>query len=1371
VTGIAEAIKVKITIDGKEILAPADQTILDVCRDNNIPVPTLCHDDYLSPLGGCWICVVEVKGRGLMPSCVTRVWPGMVVESENERVHAARKSRLEEFLAFHYGDCIAPCQIACPAGLDVQGYIALIARGQYREAVTLIKEAIPMPAVIGRICPHPCESACRRNLVDEPLAICSLKRFAADYCFLLGEESPVPPLKPKSGFRVAIIGSGPAGLSAAFYLARMGHETEVFEALPKPGGMLRYGIPDYRLPKGVLDREIAAITELGVKIRTDRVLGKDFSLESLFKDGFHAVFLSVGAHKSQKIRVDGEDLEGVLPGTNLLRSVALGESMKVGRRVAVVGGGNTAIDAARTALRLGVDEVTIVYRRSRAEMPASEWEVEEAEEEGVRLHFLAAPVRVIGEDGRVSGLVCIKMVLGELDESGRRRPEPIPGSEFTLPVDTVIAAIGQSTDISFLEAEQTTSERGNVNVGKGDIIIAHPETLQTDMKGVFAGGDAVTGAATAVDAIAAGRRAAIAIDRYLNGEALEGEGKAFNWSKGELTELIKDEFADVERQPRCEMPKLGPLERRDNFQEMELGYTEDVAKKEAERCMACGCKAADYCTLRQLAAEYGVSDTPTKQVGQLYPKDKSHPFIEIDANKCIACIRCVRTCLDVQNVGALSFCYRVAVPSYARSLLDTNCESCGQCVASCPVGALVSKDRLPPLSEVSTICPYCGVGCGILLGSIGNTVVSVRGVMENPANRGRLCVKGRFGIPEFVNHEERLTTPLIRKNGKLTEATWEEALDLITNQLSQYKSDKFAAIASAKCTNEENYVIQKFARTVMGTNNVDHCARLCHAPTVAGLAQSFGSGAMTNSIAEIADASCILAIGTNTTEDHPIIGMDIKKAVRNGAKLIVANPREIDLCRFATLWLRHRPGSDVALLMGMMKVIVDEGLLDSSFIEERCENFEQFHDSLENFDLGRVAQITGIPQGEVVEAARIFAQNSPATILYGMGITQHSHGTDNVIATANLAMLTGNIGKPSTGVNPLRGQNNVQGACDMGALPNVYPGYQSVADRTIKEKFERAWGAKLSDKLGLTLTEILDEAYKGNIKAVYLVGENPVLSDPDAKHVEDALERLEFFVVQDMFLTETAHLADVVLPSASFAEKDGTFTNTERRVQRVRQAISPKGDSRPDWWITCQIAKRLGGQGFDFENPSQIMEEIAELTPSYGGISHERLEGGGLQWPCPLDDYPGTPILHTELFTRGKGRFIPLEYKPSMEQPDNDYPLILTMERSLYQFHTGTMTRKVKGLNILNGEELVQINPQDAQKLGITDGDQVRVTSRRGEVMAKSKVTEASPVGVVTMSFHFTETRTNLLTNPALDPVSKIPELKVCAVKVEKAKV
>ncbi len=537
---------------------------------------------------------------------------------------------------------------------------------------------------------------------------------------------------------------------------------------------------------------------------------------------------------------------------------------------------------------------------------------------------------------------------------------------------------------------------------------------------------------------------------------------------------------------------------------------------------------------------------------------------------------------------------------------------------------------------------------------------------------------------------------------------------------------------------------------------------------MAGLAATFGSGAMTNSINEIGDAACILAIGTNTTAAHPVIGLEVKRAVFNGGKLIVANPREIELVRFADLWLRHRPGSDVALLMGMMRVIVDEGLLDSSFIEERCENPDAFKESLKSFDLDSVEQITGVPGEKVAEAARMYATNKPSTILYAMGITQSSHGTDNVLATANLAMLTGNVGKPSTGVNPLRGQNNVQGACDLGALPNVYTGYQAVADPAIREKFEAAWECNLNPSPGLTLTEMFEAAYKGQIKAIYLIGENPVLSDPDANHVKESLKALEFFVVQDIFLSETAQLADVVLPSVSFAEKDGTFTNTERRVQRVRKAIKAVGDSKSDWWITCQIAQRMGAKGFDFEHPSQIMDEIASLTPSYGGISYSRLEDGGLQWPCPTQEHPGTPILHSQQFTRGMGRFTPLEYKPPMELPDDEYPLILTTERSLYHFHTGTMTRKVEGLNIIHGEELVEINPGDASALGITDGEMVKVISRRGKIEAKAKVTETSPTGVVSMDFHFAESPVNLLTNPALDPVAKIPELKVCAVRVEK---
>jgi len=537
---------------------------------------------------------------------------------------------------------------------------------------------------------------------------------------------------------------------------------------------------------------------------------------------------------------------------------------------------------------------------------------------------------------------------------------------------------------------------------------------------------------------------------------------------------------------------------------------------------------------------------------------------------------------------------------------------------------------------------------------------------------------------------------------------------------------------------------------------------------VAGLATTFGSGAMTNSIHEIGDASCIISIGSNTTVSHPIVSLEIKRAVDQGAKLIVANPREIDLCRYAHLWLRHNPGSDVALLMGMMRVIVDEKLLDKSFIEERCENYEEFLESLQSFDLDTVERITGVPREKVAEAARIYATQKPSSILYAMGITQHTHGTDNVIATANLAMLTGNIGKLSSGVNPLRGQNNVQGACDMGSLPNVYPGYRSVTDSNFQKNFEEAWNVSLNPKAGLTLGEIFEAAHKGQIKSIYLVGENPVLSDPDIKHIEQALEKLEFLVVQDMFLTETARLADVVLPAASFAEKDGTFTNTERRVQRVREAIKPIGDSKPDWWITCQIAKRMGGNGFDYVDPSEIMREVSRLTPSYGGISYPRLEIESPQWPCPTEDHPGTPFLHGNTFARGKGKFIPLQYKPPSEVPDNTYPLILTTERLANHFHTGTMTRKVKGLRKLKDEESVEINPEDATKLDITDGEPVKVISRRGEITAKAKVTNVSPPGVVSMSFHFAESPTNALTNPAVDPVAKIPELKVCAVRVEK---
>lgn len=537
---------------------------------------------------------------------------------------------------------------------------------------------------------------------------------------------------------------------------------------------------------------------------------------------------------------------------------------------------------------------------------------------------------------------------------------------------------------------------------------------------------------------------------------------------------------------------------------------------------------------------------------------------------------------------------------------------------------------------------------------------------------------------------------------------------------------------------------------------------------MAGLVTSFGSGAMTNSVEEFRHAECIFAIGTNTTVAHPVLALNIKEAAKRGATLIVANPKEIELVEHAAIFLQHKPGTDVVLLMGMMRVIVDEGLQDEQFIADRCENFEEFRESLGKFDLDFVEQTTGVPKEKIAEAARAYATKKPSSICYAMGITQHTHGTDNVMATANLAMATGNIGKPSTGVNPLRGQNNVQGACDMGALPNVYPGYQKVIDANVRKKFEEAWGCELNESIGMTLTEVFHAITDGKVKAFYMVGENPILADADANHVEEALKEIEFLVCQDIFLTETAKFAHVVLPATSFAEKDGTNTNTERRVQRVRPAIEPVGDSKPDWWIVCEIAKRMGAKGFDFADAEEIMAEIASVTPSYGGMTYERLEGDGLQWPCPNAEHPGTPYLHSAQFPRGKGHFMPLEYKEPAELPDDTYPLTLTTDRSIFHFHTSTMSRRVEGLDALDGEELLQIHPEDAARQEIADGDMLHVSSRRGKIKVRAKVTDACPTGVVSLTFHFAEAPTNVLTNAALDPVAKIPETKVCAVRIER---
>jgi len=635
-----------------------------------------------------------------------------------------------------------------------------------------------------------------------------------------------------------------------------------------------------------------------------------------------------------------------------------------------------------------------------------------------------------------------------------------------------------------------------------------------------------------------------------------------------------------------------------------------------------------------------------------------------------------------------------------------------------------------------------------------------------------LCIKG-WNSYEFINSPERLTSPLVRKNGKLVETDWEEALRIVSSRLKEIKDsygpNSLGFLSSAKATNEENFLLMKMARAAFKTNNVDHCARLCHSSTVAGLALTFGSGAMTNSIDEVEGADVLFITGTNTTAQHPLIGTRMINAKEKGAKLILMDPREIPLAQFADIHLQQNVGTDVAVLNGMMNIIIEEDMYDKEFVESRTEGFDKLKSVVSRYTPRAVEIISGVSAGALETAARMYARADKAMLVYAMGITQHTTGTDNVKTCANLAMLCGNIGRPSTGVNPLRGQNNVQGACDMGALPNVYSGYQSVADQGIRKKFEAAWKVEnLDEKPGLTITEMMMAAQKGDIKAMYIMGENPAMSDPDSSHIELALSNLDFLVVQDIFLSQTAALADVVLPAASFAERMGTYTNTERRVQLSHKAIDPPGLAKADWEIICKISS-LSGYSMHYDSPAEIMSEINSLTPSYGGITYSRLEKGfGLQWPCPNEDHPGTPILHKDKFTKGLGTFLPCDFQPLAEAPDDEYDFLLTTGRIYYHYHTGTMTRRTSVLEREAPHARLEINPEDAKKLGIQNNDMVEVVSRRGAMRARAEVTTTVPRKVVFSTFHFVESPVNMLTNPAYDPIAKIPEFKGCAVKIRR---
>lgn len=835
------------------------------------------------------------------------------------------------------------------------------------------------------------------------------------------------------------------------------------------------------------------------------------------------------------------------------------------------------------------------------------------------------------------------------------------------------------------------------------------------------------------------------------------------------------------------------------------------------------------CELELLAERYGISQPRLGRLNKFTDNslDTSSPVILVDHSACILCDRCLRACDEVQSnevIGRMGkgFLTRIAFDD-DKPMGNSTCVSCGECASVCPTGALMDKPlNVPtfqpanvPTSRVNSICPYCGVGCGITYHVQGDRILRVTG-RRDTHTEGRLCVKGRYGW-DYSHHPQRLTVPLIRKpehypkrplsadfqsyqefreslrspewNERIREvfreATWDEALDLAARRFMdikrQHGSQALAGFGSAKVTNEEAYLFQKLIRQIFGTNSVDHCTRLCHASSVAALMEGIGSGAVSNIFQEALESDCVLCIGTNTVENHPVAATYFKQAAKRGVKLIVMDPRRPALANHAWRYVRFKPGTDVALLNGMMHVIIREGLIDRPYIRQHTENFDALRATVRHYTPAFVEKVTGVPKAALEEIACAYGRAKNAMIFWGMGVSQHTTGTDNARCLIALCLMTGHIGRRGNGLHPLRGQNNVQGASDVGLIPMVYPGYQSVEDPAVRERFEKAWGVPLDPQRGLTVVEIMNAALHGDIKAMLMMGENPFLSDPNVNKVRQALQALEFLCVQDIFLTETAEFADVILPAATAAEKDGTYVNTNRMVQLGRKAIEPPGLAREDWRILMELANRMIAlrakdlglttdeadatlNPWTYSSPEDIWREIVSLTPIFEGITYEELQKRAVIWPHDKQ------VIFTDGFPRpgGKGKFVPAEWLPAKELPDEEYPFVLNTGRVLYHWHTGTMTRRTQVLDERSPEPYVEIHPDDLAQLGANDGDLLRVRSRRGSITLKARATTKVARGNVFIPMHFKEACANVLTIDELDPYGKIPEFKFCAVRVER---
>ncbi len=1183
--------KLNIIINGKIAEGFKGETILQTANRYGIEIPTLCNDERLQPFSSCFVCVVEVEGmRGLQPACSTKITEGMNINTNNERVTNSRKFALELIASNHYADCAAPCKERCPAGVDVQGYIALINQGLYSEAVELIKKVNPLPAVCGRVCVRPCEVACRRNLLEGVgVGIDYLKRYTSDKD--IQSKNPFrPELKKSTGKKVAVIGAGPGGLTAAYYLQIEGHSVEIFEASPNPGGMLRYGIPPYRLPNDVIDAEVKAITDIGVKIHYNQKLGDNVSYKDL-KNKFDSVVLAIGSQSGTSIGCENDDAGNIFSGIDFLRNMEMtGQKYDfTGKKVGVIGGGNTAMDCCRTAMRCGASEIYVLYRRTEKEMPANPIEIHESKLEGINYMFLTAPAKVVKDaKGDLKSLLCYKMELGEPDASGRRRPVKVEGSDFEVELDYILAAIGQKTVVNFINDINLNSDQELI-INKWGDIDANPKTLQTSVKHIFACGDGVTGPATLIEAIAQGKLAAQSCNKFLLGMNVTPPEKEFLSKKENFIKQEKQHYhGHYASQEREEMPTLDP-KKRNNFEEVELGYSDKQAYNETLRCLECGCVEYYSCDLKKYSTEYNVEQTHFAGDFKKHNVDFSHPYIEIDNNKCILCGRCVRICREVVGANALGFINRgfetFVAPSLNAKLSDTNCESCGMCISTCPTAALSENVPFKPgplkTEEINTICNYCSIGCEIILNHKSGFFTKTDGAKGLINKDGNICKYGRFGY-RHLNDKKRIIKPLLNKNGKFEEISFSEAYQLITEKIKKSNAEENAFYSGARLCNEEIYMIQKLARAGAKTNNVFSFHYM-------GREKAFSENSNFNvSFDNLKHVSQYFILGSELNHENGVVGFIISNEKYNNHKPVYL------ITEKQQSTMTHKADSELIInsyynfIKAANHYIISNKLENSVFIKDHSVGFESYKATLLKEKFEDIVKKAGCSENDIKTFVEQYNKEHKSVIVFA----EKNVSPETCFELQNLSMLTGKKGKIGAGILSLKEKNNSQGLFDMGAFPGIIPGGLNIKEDKALEVLSSTW-----DVNGLS-NSIAEDSYNlfssGRIKNMFIFGEDPVGCSINKNMILDAIKKSDFVVVQDFYMSETAELATLILPATMNFETGGSYTNTWKYIQQFEKSINYKVE-QSSFEQLVELHNRLGVNN-KINNPADALIEAMSIV-------------------------------------------------------------------------------------------------------------------------------------------------------------------------------